>query len=507
VRGHGFFGFATMPRGLFALPEVSRTISERYLATQIAFLPRLGDGTMYRDLSRVPPGHYVTVTASGQSSQRYWRAQRRHDSRFRDPRECAAALREVYTAAVRCRLRGTGAVGSTISAGWDSSSVTVIAAHLLAEQGRRMTAFTAVPRDGFTAPMLNGRLVDESEIAAKVLRDFPNVDHVRVSSATQSHLAEIEAHSRFSDLPIGGAMNLVWLSRIGDEARSRGIRVLLTADGGNLTASYNGLGALPDLFRRGKWLTLTRLVLRMSQRGYSLRWGLRQSIGPFLPAGFYRFLMRLAGRESRFDLFRETDLSPEFARAMNLQAIANEANWDMEAGQPNASAAGDRTLKHGRMETGPSRVAVNARFGLDVRDPTYDRRVVDVCLAIPEEHYLRDGREAAVFRDAMADTLPPWLLEHRHRGIQSADWYEGIVAARSEIAEHIERLVRSDLGSRAFDIARLRALVATLPDPATSAKDLAKSDWASVRGLHVGGRLLRMMNLGHFILRTEGRNQ
>ncbi len=507
ARGEGFFGFATMPRGLFAVPEVSRSINERYLAAQLALLPRTGDGTMYRDIRRVPPGHYLTVTASRQHLQRYWMPQAKRDIRFRDPRAGAEALREVYTTAVRCRLRGTGNIGSMISAGWDSSSVTAIAARLLGEEGRRMTSFTAVPRDGFAAPMLKGRLVDESEIAAKVLRDFPNVDHIRVSSATRSHLAEIEAHSRFTDLPVTGPMNIAWIGRIGDAARSRGIRVLLSGDGGNLTTSYDGHGALPNLFRSGRWLTLSRLLFRMTRQGHSVRWGLRQSIGPLLPAAFYRSLMRVAGRASPSEHFRDTDLSREFADSVKLQAIADDSAWDLHAGRPRASPTGERRIVHGRMETGHSRVAMNARFGVDLRDPTIDRRVVEVCLAIPEEHYLRDGRQAAVFRDAMADTLPPWLLEHRHRGVQSADWYEGIVAARNEVAEHIERLARSRLGSRAFDIARLRALVATLPDPAMPSEDLAKSEWASLRALHAGGQLLRTLNLGHFILRTEGSNQ
>jgi asparagine synthase (glutamine-hydrolysing) len=150
---------------------------------------------------------------------------------------------------------------------------------------------------------------------------------------------------------------------------------------------------------------------------------------------------------------------------------------------------------------------MNARFGVDLRDPTIDRRVVELCLAIPEEHFLRDGRESAVFRDAMEGVLPRWLLDHRHRGLQSADWYEGVVAARSELVEHVERVARSPLGSRALDVERLRTLVAAIPDQTTPSHDLAMSDWSSLRGRRVGGQLLRGINLAHFILRTERGNQ
>jgi asparagine synthase (glutamine-hydrolysing) len=403
-------------------------------------------------------------------------------------------------------LRGTGGIGSMISAGWDSSSVTAIAARLLAEQGRRMTSFTAVPREGFAGQTLPGRLIDESEIAARVLSDFPNVEHVRVSSATRSHLAEIETHSRFADLPVNGPVNIVWISRIADEARSRGIRVLLSADAGNFTASYNGDGALPALFRRGKWIALSHLLLQMARRGRPLRSGLNLAIAPFLPFGLYRLMLWATGRDVVFDVFRDTVLSSEFADAVNLEAIADETGWDMSL-RPGPDGRRMRLALIGRHDTSHSRVAMNARFGVDLRDPTIDRRVVELCLAIPEEHFLRDGRESAVFRDAMADVLPRWLLDHRHRGLQSADWYEGVVAARNELAEHVERVARSPLGSRALDVERLRTLVAAIPDQTTPSHDLAMSDWSSLRGRRVGGQLLRGINLAHFILRTERGNQ
>jgi asparagine synthase (glutamine-hydrolysing) len=503
----GVLGFATMPRGLFALPEVSRTIDERYLAAQLALLPRVGDSTIYRDVRRVPPAHYMTVTPSGQNLHRYWSPPLRQDNRLRHPRDSAEALREVYSKAVRCRLRGTGGIGSMISAGWDSSSVTAIAARSLAERGLGMTSFTAVPREGFAGPTLNARLADESEIAARILREFPNVDHVRVSSATRSHLSEFEAQSRFVDLPVNGPMNIVWVSRIAAEARSRGIRVLLNGDLGNFTVSYDGLGVLPGLFRRGRWLALSRLLINLSRRQHRLRTGLHQSVGPFLPRRLYRLIQRLAGRGAVFELLRDSCISPELAGSVDLEAIAAERDWDMSCG-PGADGRRMRLACIGRVDRGPFHVATNARFGVDLRDPTVDRRLVELCLAIPEEHFLWEGRQSAVFCDAMAGVLPDWLLARRHRGLQSADWYEGLVAARNELIEHVERLAQSPLGSRALDVTRLRAALAALPDPATPPEELAKGEWGSQHAHRTyGAPLLRAMNIGHFIMRMEGSNQ
>ena len=505
ARGRGFFAFATMPRGLFALPEVSRAIDERNLACQIALIPPAGDGTLYRDIHRIPPGYCLTVTQTGQDFKRYWELRPKPRDRFRNPQESAEALRETYTAAVRSRLRSNGGIGSMISAGWDSSSVTCIAARLLAASGRRMTSFTAVPRDGFAGPTLDGRLADESQLAARILSDFPNVDHVRVSSATRSHLTEIEVQSSFQDMPVSGAVNMVWINRIAAEAKRRGIRVLLDGSNGNMTTSYNGFGLLPHLFRQGRWLALSLLIFRLS-REHRVRWCLHRAIGPFLPPALYRFVLGAAGRAPSFDVFRDTALSPEFAKSVNIEALAAERNWRTDRPWPDGREM--RLAMIRRTDQGYLRAAMNARFGIDSRDPTIDRRVVELCLAIPEEHFLRDGRESAVFRDAVAGVVPGWLLEHRWRGLQSADWYEGVVAARAELAEHVDRLAKSQLASRALDIAKLRSAVISLPDPATPPDELAQGDWGTLQAHRThGAPLLRAMNMGHFILRTEGSNQ
>jgi asparagine synthase (glutamine-hydrolysing) len=282
---------------------------------------------------------------------------------------------------------------------------------------------------------------------------------------------------------------------------------VLNGDLGNFTVSYDGFGALPDLFRRGRWVALSRLLFDLSRRGHRLRAGLHKSIGPFLPLVLYRLIRRLAGREAVFELLRDSGMSPELAAAANLRALAAERDWDMSY-RPWADGRRMRLACIGRVDIGPLHAATNARFGVDLRDPTVDRRLIELCLAIPEEHFLRHGRQSAVFCDAMEGVLPGWLLKRRHRGLQSADWYEGLVAARSELIEHVERLARSPLGSRALDIARLRDVLAALPDPATPPEALAKGAWGTPQAHRsYGAPLLRAMNIGHFIMRTEGGNR
>jgi asparagine synthase (glutamine-hydrolysing) len=60
------------------------------------------------------------------------------------------------TDVVRDHLRSATPVGVMMSGGLDSSSVAATAARLLKPQGKRVVAFTQVPRAGFDGPVPNG---------------------------------------------------------------------------------------------------------------------------------------------------------------------------------------------------------------------------------------------------------------------------------------------------------------------------------------------------------------
>ena len=57
-----------------------------------------------------------------------------------------------------------------------------------------------------------------------------------------------------------------------------------------------------------------------------------------------------------------------------------------------------------RRPTGLRRVRAN--FGIDIRTPAFDRRVVEFCIGIPQDQYLRKGRDRWLIRRAMQGRLP-----------------------------------------------------------------------------------------------------
>ncbi|MEA3034034.1 MAG: hypothetical protein QOH86_2050, partial [Sphingomonadales bacterium] len=160
ARGPGFLAFASMPRGLHALPEVVRRPDTDSVARFLAHLPRSGPESFFADVRRVEPGHVVALTAAGVSSRLYWRP-RRMSLRLGRFEDYVEAFRAELDGAVADRLRGGGPVTAChLSGGWDSNAVAATAARLLGP-GAALAAFTSVPRIAAGREEAGGRFSDE----------------------------------------------------------------------------------------------------------------------------------------------------------------------------------------------------------------------------------------------------------------------------------------------------------------------------------------------------------
>jgi asparagine synthase (glutamine-hydrolysing) len=62
-----------------------------------------------------------------------------------------------------------------------------------------------------------------------------------------------------------------------------------------------------------------------------------------------------------------------------------------------------------------------ASHGLDVRDPTRDRRLVEFCWRLPDTAFWANGRKRGLIRRGMQAHLPAPVLFCKAKGLQSAD--------------------------------------------------------------------------------------
>src|SRR5712692_2995487 len=493
-RGNGFFAFASMPKGLHALPDVPRAPDEEMVLEFLAVIPKIGTRTFYRDIERVEPGHVTTVTERGVASRPHWEPQRR-TIRLGSADEYAEALRHHLDQAVACRLRGAADVGAQLSGGLDSGAVAATAARLLAPSGRRVVAFTAVPRAGYDGPAPRNRFNDEGPHAAATAAMHPNMEHVLVRPARKL-LDDLDRSLFLYDRPMLNLCNAEWDHAIKDAARDRKLNVLLIGLMGNMTLSYAGLDLLPELIRGGRWLRWCREARAQVGPG-KMRWrgALANTFGPWVPDAVWTRLRQWNGGRD-FEIAQYAAIHPDVRARRDLAALARERGLDLLARMPKDGFAA--RLRALRRDTANYNKGTLAGWRIDQRDPTTDVRLVEFCLAVPAEMYLRDGTQRALARRAFADRLPPRVLDERRKGYQAADWHERLALARGQVDVELDRLAGCPPAAKVLDLERMRRLVALWPTGGWERTDVMQNYRLA---------LLRGLSTGHFLRRTAGANR
>jgi len=493
-RSEALFAFSSMPRGLHALDAVPRHPDEERAAEFLMLLPNAGTTrSFFEKVESLPSGHIATIDRNDVAMRRYWRPTRR-DLGLRNTDDYTEALREQLDRAVRRQLRSTAdGIGSELSAGLDSSAVTTAAALILAERGARLTAFTAVPPTGFAGTVPTDRLADEGPIAAATAALHANIDHVRLNDS-HTPFDCIERFYAWADEPVLNP-TAGWFLALLDAARSRGVKLLLGATMGNLSTSFSGVTAPAELAAAGRWGTLFRLGSALARSGdrpwyWTLALAGRAGLGPRVAAAIDRLC------RSRYMAFEEySALNPARLSADEIKYRASERGLDTRY-RPRLDGFETRVWGLQRTDPGSFVKSMLGGWGIDRRDPTADRELVEFCLSIPSEAHIVDGRLRGLARRTFGGRFPPELLAERRRGLQGADWTERMTAVRGEITAELDSLEELPLAARVIDLPRLRRLEREWK--------INPADRMSRDGYQLA--LMRALSLGHFLRRTSGAN-
>lgn len=414
------FAFASEIKALFALPDMSPRINESRLADYLVNLISDDQTTFYEDVLRLPPAHCLTVRESGTKLRSYWALDPTKELKLGSDQEYADAYRELFTEAVRCRLRSAFPSGSMLSGGLDSSSIVCVARELKNGDGNLHT-FSAIFDE---LPQCDERTYINAVLAGGDLQPhYLHADQI-------SPLTDFDRALWHQDEPIQ-APNMFIHWGLHESAQKHGVRVLLDGLLGDGTVSY-GLGRIAELAGSGRLLALATEVRQLSKFLNSspprLLWGL--GIKPWIPENARRIWRRLRRRNGNSwiegtiidpDFARRTDLAERFLphqiEASRNERSARDEHWRnmTDSVIPYALEAVDR---------------VAAASSVDARYPYLDRRLLEFCLSLPADQKLEGGWNRIIARRALAGTLPEevrWrggkgnVLANLIRGLRTVD--------------------------------------------------------------------------------------
>ena len=424
------FVFATHAPGLFPL-GVPRAIDEARIAD--ALVPELegidATSTFFRGVHRLPPAHTLVVERGTLSLRRYWSPDPARELRLSGDAAYAEAFLATLREAVACRLDG-GTV-AMLSGGLDSSAIVGVAKTL-----GPLTTVSAVSSDPGCEESSHVHAVLASGGIAPIL--------VR-RGETSPFDADVDRFLASWAEPFDAAMILPVLMYVA--AARAGASSVLDGVDGDAVASLE-----PDyvdaLLRGGHFVRAAREVrglahfYRAPQRG-AVWGGLRRA---FVPMPLQRAVRR-ARRPGRHAASLQGSLiHPDLARRTNVHERLDALAAHRPAGRsldPRARQAAE--LAHPYIAAALERYArAAASQGVEARHPFLDRRVVELCVALPWDLKVRGGWSKWIVRRAMEGYLPDAVRWRRGRWVRLGPAFlEDAIASRLEsLADTVSALER-----------------------------------------------------------------
>ena len=486
-QGQGIFAFSSSIKGLLALPEIPQRLNPVSIAQFTPGFPR-DNSTAYEGIYRLTPAHFMVVTATRMKIQSYWHPKDIQPVRFKTDQAYLEAFLEIYTEAVRCRLRSHRPVGVTLSGGLDSGSVATLATLELAKNGQNLTAISSVPQyRNLDQTVFDSQFGDETPFIEATCQKAGNIDLIPVPAEQITPLAGIYRILEIQEQPIRNASNFYWIIGLYEAAHKRELGTLLTGQGGNFTVSYTGDrdAYLLNLLATGQWGRYLQEIRAWRANNYAswLQTLKNQVLKPWLPAQWKRRYRQLSFSHSILRL----DKAREVMKKYQSPIPASDFNFMKEL---SAHAMICRIFYMGGYNS--LWYEQGAAFGLEIRDPTSDKRLIEFCLGIPQDQYTRQGKQRLLIRRAMKGLMSEKVLWSDRKGKQAADIIYRVRASHREIANALNRLQGSPLAQEWLDLSYMNQVFETCQQQLSP--KITNEVGVMLRGVMIGLFLQRFEN-------------
>lgn len=463
-----FIAFASNKTVLLSISSVSKEINKLQIAQLLIGWHGFAEETAYKNIFRLPPARFAIYKNDEISISKYWNLEDVPVIRLKNDDDYLDAFNELFLKAVKSRIRSRLPIGSMLSSGLDSTSVTALAATELAKEGKTISAFTSVPIFDTSSILKADRYGDETELASLFISMYPNINHFLVKSENKNPLQGVIESLNIFNTPLRNSSNFFWILSIYELAKQKEIRTILNGQGGNFTISWPFNGYYKSFMKPG-----VKSILRKKTPDSVLKliYFLKKGKKPYYNNSLINHKYDL--EINMFEKMKKGGFDPYFIANSSLQKTRlNVINSNMSQGAGIIQEGGDY-------------------FGLNVYDPTLDIKLLEFCYAIPDNQFVRPGFDRYMICRAMKNKLPDKLLFNNRKGLQSADLLYRIKENIDSYIEVVNLISETELCKQIIDVEKLKNIILKIK----SIPDL--------RNFKSNPGFLRAVNVGLFLLQNK----
>jgi asparagine synthase (glutamine-hydrolysing) len=417
--------FASELKAILPHVSVRREIDGRSLSDYLSLGYIIAPKTIFADIRKLPPASRMTWRDGVAAVDRYWDLASKANqppAEFESHAEAVEALRAELDRVVRTQLVSDVPVGSFLSGGIDSSTVT-----------QRMTRFYPEKVNTFSIgfPEASYSELDYARLAANrlgtahhdqtIAPDLPSL-LPRLAWFYDEPFADTSAVPTYLLCQFARSFTKVALSGDGGDECFAGYDTYL-AD--KVHAAYRAV--VPRFLHRCFLAPLAR-ALPANHRKVSWNYKIKQFIAHAQEppeSGHYSWRLIFSEAEKR------EIMDPEVVRSIGdytpFQCFAEHY-----AAVPDASPLGRALYVDAKTWLADAMLVkvdrASMASGLEVRVPLLDHKLVEFATALPPAYKLRGWRTKAILKSAVARDLPAAVVHRRKRGFNApaAHWVRGM---------------------------------------------------------------------------------
>ena len=353
-------------------------LDERAIAYHFALSAPEDGQTLFKDIYELLPAHWLKIGSAKDRLQNYWQPNLDKRSQSRSDVDYAEEFREVLDESVRCRLRSINTPAVMMSGGLDSTSVACIVAKML----------SPVPLTTVSYVFDEFHDCDERQYINAVRDQYG-------TRSIQIPCDDLWPFKNWPDWPLdpswppANPYRLI-LERTYSRARDEGFRVMLTGMYGD------------DLYNRAEnWLADLFLDKRLGQMVKEITFLVKKyGLIKTLKLGtFQRTLKQVLKAIPGVENIHRNSTAPRWLTPFSAGLLKEK---------PLNNTANNQTERLKLVDTGNNaREIFNTnRYGLELRTPYHDRRLIEFVLQLPGYLLYSMGMNRRILRIAMGETLP-----------------------------------------------------------------------------------------------------
>lgn len=391
-----------------------RWISD-FLALENLLLVTETEETPIHGIYRVAPGQIVTITQKSIKKRTYWNPLENFKELYlADDKAYAEKFNELFKEAVSCVMRSKEETGILLSGGLDSTAVACFAAPELKSRGKRLYSFTSIPEKGYISQFPSNRITDESEEVLKTKEYLGNIECIFIDLPGVNPWDKRKDQIQCVEIPYKNVLNVLWMQESLQKAADKNIRIMLSGAYGNSGISFSNVEVyINTFFSKGHFVKLWKELSAFQKvYGFSRKYALKTTAMQFLRK-------KKDNNESVIDRsYLKSTMATKYNVEERLSAMyKNIENAKKDFSKFRYVLSDKKNLRQiGEMETKRSLYT-----GVLLRDPTRDKRVLEFCLHIPMDQFVRNGIERRLVNVYLSDVMPKHVINADKKGRQSAD--------------------------------------------------------------------------------------